>query len=456
MNDSPSQASHQQHGNVESDMLATLGPPGIGHKLFVIVLALLVAWGLVAYIHQLRIGLAATAMSDYFSWGVYIVNFVFFIGISMAGSLISAMLRLTNANWRHPISRLAEAITVFALLIAGPMIIIDMGRPDRFLYVIQHGRLQSPILWDILSLTSYLAGSFLYLYIPMIPDLAILRDTPGLSRWRKTLYRTLAMRWVGTPDQYRHLERAVSVMAIVIIPVAVSIHTVTAWLFGMTLRPGWHSTIIGPDFVVGALYSGVAAVITVIVLFRHFLRLQAYIPADHLRKLARLMLVFGVAYAYFVINEHVGPAYTGESAERPLLEKLITGSYHLQFWTMISIGLVLPILILVTPLSRGIAGITTAAIFVNIGMWLKRYIIVVPTLASPFMPTRAGAILSYVPTWVEWSITIGGFAAFLLLFVLFSKVFPIISIWELDQTKWPRETEVKHPSIEISSAKALA
>ncbi len=433
-------------------MLATLGPPGFAHKFLVIGLALVVIWAVIAYIHQLRIGLAATAMSDYFSWGVYIVNFVFFIGISMAGSLISAMLRLTNAHWRHPISRLAEAITVFSLLVAGPMILIDMGRPDRFLHVIEFGRLQSPILWDVLSLTSYLAGSFLYLYIPMIPDLAILRDTPGLRPWRRKLYTTLAMRWTGTPAQHRHLERAVSVMAIVILPVAVSIHTVTAWLFGMTLRPGWHSTIIGPDFVIGALYSGVAAVITAIVLFRYFLKLQSHIPVDHLQKLARLMLVFGIVYAYFVINEHVGSAYTGEGSEQPLLQKMITGHYATQFWAMILIGLILPVITLISPLGRGLAGITTAAILVNIGMWLKRYIIVVPTLSSPFMPMREGANASYVPTWVEWSITAGGFAAFMLMFILFSKVFPIISIWEVDTTKFPNpspasETPATAPNV---------
>jgi molybdopterin-containing oxidoreductase family membrane subunit len=381
-------------------------------------------------------------MSDYFSWGVYIVNFVFFIGISMAGSLISAMLRLTNAHWRHPISRMAEAITVFSLMVAGPMIIIDMGRPDRLLHVLFYGRLQSPILWDVLSLTSYLAGSFLYLYVPMIPDLAILRDAPGLSWWRRKLYRILAMNWTGTAEQHRQLDRAVAVMAIVILPVAVSIHTVTAWLFGMTLRPGWHSTIIGPDFVVGALYSGVAAVITAIVLFRYFLNLEDHIPVEHIRKLAKLMLVFGLVYAYMVINEHVGSAYTGEEAEGPLLKKMMTGSYAMQFWAMVVVGLVLPLIMLVLPTGRTILGMTTAAVFVNVGMWLKRYIIVVPTLASPFMPTREGAKLSYVPTWVEWSITAGGFAAFMLLFILFSKVFPIISIWEVDQTKWPRPAKL--------------
>jgi molybdopterin-containing oxidoreductase family membrane subunit len=252
------------------------------------------------------------------------------------------------------------------------------------------------------------------------------------------------MRWTGTADQHRNLDRAVAVMAIAILPVAVSIHTVTAWLFGMTLRPGWHSTIIGPDFVIGALYSGVAAVITAIVLFRYFLRLQAHIPVDHLRKLAKLMLVFGLIYAYFIVNEHVGAAYTGEGAERPLLEKLITGRYAMQFWAMIIVGLVVPVLMLISPVGRTLTGISIAAILVNIGMWMKRYIIVVPTLASPFMPARPGASLAklaYVPTWVEWSITAGGFAAFFLMFILFSKVFPIISIWEVDQTKWPRTPE---------------
>jgi molybdopterin-containing oxidoreductase family membrane subunit len=371
----------------------------------------------------------------------------------MAGSLISAMLRLSNAHWRHPISRLAEAITVFSLMVAGPMIIIDMGRPDRFLHVLLYGRLQSPILWDVLSLTSYLTGSLLYLYVPMIPDIALLRDTPGLSRWRQRLYGLLAMRWHGSADQHRNLERAVSVMAIVILPVAVSIHTVTAWLFGMTLRPGWHSTIIGPDFVIGALYSGVAAVITAIVLFRYFLRLQAYIPAEHLQKLAKLMLIFGFVYAYFVINEHVGAGYTGEASEKPLLEKMLAGTYAVQFWAMIFVGLVLPLLILVTPAGRKIPGIVTAALFVNVGMWLKRYIIVVPTLSSPFMPMRDAAHLTYVPTWVEWSITAGAFAAFLLMFILFSKVFPIISIWEVDATKWPRLAE--EPAISHSAVGVL-
>jgi Ni/Fe-hydrogenase subunit HybB-like protein len=423
---------------VEADLIATLGPMGRRQKLTILALFIVAIWGWIAYAHQVRVGLAATAMNDYFSWGIYIINFVFFIGISMAGTLISAMLRLTGAPWRGPITRMAEAITLFSLLIAGPMIIIDMGRPDRFLMILLHGRFQSPILWDVLSLTTYMSGSLLYLYLPMVPDMAILRDYPGhFPTWRRKLYTTLALGWNGTEAQHRLLERAIRVMAIVILPVAISIHTVTAWLFGMTLRPGWHTTIIGPDFVVGALYSGVAAVITVIALFRRFFRLERYLTPVHFAKLANLLLVFGLIYAYFVVNEHVGSIYTNEGPEQRLDRSMFGGAYTYQFWGMVLIGLVLPLIMLSLPRLRTIAGMVAASILVNIGMWLKRYVIVVPTLASPFMPVVGGKPPSYVPTWVEWSITVGAFAGLSLMFVLFARLFPIISIWEMKEGERP-------------------
>lgn len=425
---------------IEDDLVGTLGRPSVIHKVWVIGLAALALWGALCYGYQIMNGLAVTAMNDYFCWGVYIINFVFFIGISMAGTLISAMLRLTGAEWRRPITRMAEGITLFSLMIAGPMIIIDMGRPDRFLYVLFYGRLQSPILWDVLSLTTYMAGSTLYLYLPLIPDLAILRDRAGLSAWRHRLYSLLALGWVGTPKQHHALERAISVMAIAIIPVAVSIHTVTAWIFGMTLRPGWHSTIIGPDFVVGALYSGIAAVIIAMALFRKYFHLEAYLLPEHFKKLALLLLAVGIAYTYFTINNFVGSTYVTETEERSLLNSIFGGSYAIQFWTMVIVGLLVPCVMLALPWTRTIGGIVTASILINIGMWLMRFIIIVPTLSAPFVPppaALAGRNATYYPTWVEWSITVGGFAAFGLLYTLFSKVFPIISIWELSEAKTP-------------------
>ncbi len=429
--------SAEQSGFSSTDAIfATLGPYGRKGKMWILGLSIVTAWGLFAYIHQLRNGLAVTAMSDYFCWGVYIINFVFFIGISMAGTLISAILRLTGAEWRRPITRMAEGITVFALLIAGPMVIIDMGRPDRFFHTLWYGRLQSPILWDIFALITYLAGSLLYLYLPLIPDLAMLRDSKKqFPVWRQWLYRKLALNWQGTAQQHRRLERAISIMAVIIIPVAISIHTVTAWIFGMTLRPGWHSTIIGPDFVVGALYSGIAAVITIMALFRRFFHLEQYITVEHIKKLSLLLLAACLAYLYFTVNDYLGPEYMSQISETQLLNSLFKGSYAAQFWSMITVGLLIPAVLLALPWTRTVRGIVTASILVNIGMWLMRYIIVVPTLSTPFLPPRPGVQLTYIPTWVEWSITIAGFAAAMLLYLIFSKLFPIISIWEMKQTQ---------------------
>ena len=421
----------------EEELMATLGPLRRSSLWVLLALLAIVGWGVYAYVYQLIHGLAATAMTDYFSWGIYIVNFVFFIGISMAGSVISAVLRLTGAEWRRPITRMAEGITVLALMMGGVMLLVDMGRPDRFLYLVRYGRAPSPILWDLLCLLTYLGGSILYLYLPMIPDLAILRDNGHrFARWRQRLYTVLAMGWRGAPAQKRRLHRATLAMTILIIPVAVSIHTVTAWLFGLTLRTGWHSTIIGPDFVVGALYSGIAAVITAMAVFTKVLRLERFLTADHFRKMGLLLLAAGVTYLYFVVNEYIGAAYLVRTHERKLLEALFMGPYMIPFWSMAMVGLVLPIVMLALPWTRTRSGIVIASILVNLGMWLKRYIVVVPTLSSPFLPRPpmdSGGALVYFPTWVEWSISAAAFAAFVLLYILFSKVFPVVSLWEREE-----------------------
>lgn len=423
----------------------------------VLVLALLSLLGAYAWFVQLRGGLAVTSMRDYFSWGIYIVNFVFFIGLSMAGTLISAILHLSKAPWRAPITRMAECITVCALMIAGGMIIMDMGRPDRLHYTLLHPRVQSPILWDILSLNTYLFGSALYLYISLIPDIALLRDRPGtFSPRRHRLYEILALGWTGSPAQRARLERMNAVMALAIIPVAVSIHTVTAWLFGLTLRPGWHSSIIGPDFVVGAVFSGSAAVIAIMALFRGVFHLERFITLFHFRKLAALLLGADLMYAYFMLNEYVGGLYTKEEADDRLLHNLFSGPYATQFWTMFVIGLVIPAIMLMTPRLRSVKGIVAASLLVNVGMWLKRYIIVVPTLATPFMPLFKGNRFAYSPTWVEWAITAGGFALFGLLFIAFSRYFPVVAIWELQEEAPGDEPAPGHAPGPVLKAAATA
>ena len=222
-------------------------------RVWTAMLLAVVVWGAFAYSLQFRRGLAVTGMRDQISWGLYISNFVFFIGISHAGTLISAILRVTDTGWRRPITRMAEGITVVALCIGGSMVLIDLGRPDRALNLFRYGRIQSPIVWDVLSVSTYLTGCLIYFYLPLIPDLGIVAASSSIGGLRRRIYRALSLGWTGSPAEWRLLEKAISGMAVAIIPLAISVHTVVSWIFAMTLRPGWDSSIFGPYFVVGRL-----------------------------------------------------------------------------------------------------------------------------------------------------------------------------------------------------------
>lgn len=420
---------------IAADLADCLAVPGRRERIWIGSLLAVVAAGLVAYGYQLDNGLKVTAMREYVSWGVYITNFVFFIGISHAGTLISAILRVTNTEWRRPITRMAEAITVFALLVGAPMVLIDLGRVDRVLNVIIHGRLSSPLLWDVCAITTYLTGSLLYLYVAMLPDLALLAPpAPVWERptWRQRLYRTLSLGYRGTAEQRHLLEKALGTMAVIIIPVAISVHTVVSWIFGMTLRPGWHSTIFGPYFVVGAIFSGTAALLTAMAVFRKVYGLERYLPFQQFKALGTLLLAFNLLYIYFTLSEYLTVWYGAESTDMRLLDVLMGGgAYGITFWLMVVFGLFVPAVLLIIPNRGSIARIVVASMLINIAMWIKRYLIIVPTLMTPYIPAESGGVIpSYHPTWVEWTVTAGGFAFFLLLFTLFAKVFPIISIWE--------------------------
>ncbi|GAB4325424.1 MAG: polysulfide reductase NrfD [Dehalococcoidia bacterium] len=400
-------------------------------------LVITIAWGAVGYVYQLRNGLSVTGLGDEVFWGFYITNFVFFIGISHAGTLISAILRVTQAEWRRPVTRMAEVITGVALLIGGLMPIIDLGRPDRIPNLLLHGRIGSPIIWDFISISTYLTGSLIYLYLPLIPDLALARDRlkGRVSRFRWTIYRVLAMGWRDTPRQRRRLERALSVMMVLIIPIAVSVHTVVSWIFSMTMRAGWDSTIFGPYFVVGAIFSGTAGIITVMYVFRRVYHLEEYITEKQFRYLGLLLLALGVIYLYFTFAEYLTTGYKLKEGEKLLLEELLGGQYALLFWAFAIPGTLVPVVLLAMPWTRTIPLIVTASVLINIGMWLKRFVIVVPSLGLPLMPYEWGV---YSPTWVEIAITAGALAGFALIFTAFAKLFPIVSVWEIAEG-WERE-----------------
>ncbi len=402
----------------------TVGP---GFRRWALALAVVVLWSLVAWTWQLVHGLGATHLGRPVYWGLYITNFVFFIGVSHAGTLISAILRIVHAEWRRPITRMAEVITVLVLFFGVGNIILDLGRPERAWYVLRHPHFSSPLLWDVASISLYLTCSTIYLYLPLIPDIARLRDRA--SGWRKRLYSRLAGGWTGTPREWHRLERAISVMAVVVIPVAVSVHTVVSWVFAMTIQPMWHSSIFGPYFVVGAIFSGIAAIITAMAIVRKVYGLEAYLKREHFDNLGILLLVMACLWFYFTFAEHLTIWYGQEPNELAVFNAKLFGRFASLFWAMFACCFVVPFAILCNARTRTIAGTVVASISVNTGMWLERFTIVVPSLSNPRAPVHT---FVYTPSWVEWSLMAGCFAAFALLYMGFTKLFPIISIWEIE------------------------
>lgn len=421
-----------QRAELEETLLAPLVKPGRGYRVIMAALALVVTWGIYAWSRQLQQGLVVTGMRDQVFWGLYIATFVFFVSISLTGTILSAALRITGYKWQIPITRLAEVITAAALLAAVAMIIVDMGRPERLLNVFIYGRLQSPLIWDVMAITTYLIGSLIYLYLPLMPDLALCRDKLGasVSPFRQRLYRLLSLGWQDTPTQRERLEKLMQVMTIVIIPVAVSVHSVTAWIYAMTYRPGWDTTILAPYFVVSAFASGIAMIIMVVTFYRRVFHLEKYITLEQYTRLGWLLLGLTLAYAYFSFAEILPGGYKLPGEERELLALLFTGPQAPAFWASILGGIVVPALLICNRGTRTVAGLTAAAILVTIAMWIKKsYLLVVPTLEVPLMPFYS--LGQYNPTWIEWSITLGGVAGFMLLVVIFFHFFPAITIWEL-------------------------
>ena len=420
---------------------ATLYKPiyetGKGFYITVGIFLLLFLWALFMYITQVWFGLGVTGMNQPVSWGFYIVNFVFFIGISHAGTLISAILRLSKAEWRRPITRMAEVITAIVLAIGGLHPILDLGRPDRVLNIFTVGRLQSPLLWDVTSITAYFTASTVYLYLPMIPDIAKLRDKGGKFTW---FYKFASWGWQGTEHQKKVLNRAINILMVMVIPIAISVHTVISYIFSMTLQPGWHSTIFGPYFVVGAIFSGIAALLIVMIVFRKVFHLEDYLKKVHFQYLGTLLLIMSLLWFYFTFSEYLTGIFGAEPHEMHIILYKFTGPYAIFFWMMVICNFLIPVIILGFKRFKTITGVLIASIAVVIGMWLERLNIVVPSLANPRMELTVGM---YVPSIVEWALFIGGISVFVLGFVIFSKFFPIISIWETEEGRKESVKEVE-------------
>ncbi len=409
---------------------------GKGFYLTFSTLVALVLLGLYAYLTQLRYGLGVTGLSRQIFWGVYITNFVFFIGISHAGTFISAILRVAKAEWRRPISRSAELTTVFTLLFGVGSVLIDLGRPDRMLYVIRYPHFRSPLLWDVISISTYLTVSSICLYLALIPDIALLRD---LGEKRKWFYQVLALGYRGTGEQRHLLDRAISFVAILVIPVMITVHTVVSFVFAMTIQPMWHSAIFGAYFVTGAIFSGVASVIVAMAVIRKVFHLEAYLKPVHFNNLGILLLVMTLLWFYFTASEFVTTFYGNEPTHMSIFWSKITGRFAPHFWIDFVLCFIIPLPILARRRLRTITGTIIASTSIVVGMWLERFVIIVPTLTRQRLPIE-GAI--YIPTWVEWSILAGCISFFLLLYLLFIKLFPIVPIWEVREGREKSIAEV--------------
>ena len=403
--------------------------------IIVCVLAAIVIWGLYAWIYQIYWGIGVVGKNRPVYWGTYIATFVFWVGISHAGTMISAVLRIFKVDWRRPITRGAEAMTAFALMMAGLFPLIHLGRTWKFYWMIPYpnNRLmwpnfQSPLMWDLVAIFTYLIGSGLYLYLAMIPDMAMARD--NTDGWRYKLYRLLGLGWRGTEAEWYKLHRALNIFSIVIIPVFLSVHSIVSWDFAITLQPRWHSTIFAPFFVIGAVYSGLAALAAILVLVRSGMKLQAFLREEHFNALGKLVMVAGIGWLYMWFAGLIVEWFGNEPIVIELLHDEFSGPMVTLFYIQMICNIT-PIIFLAFKKVRTTPILLLFfAIMVNIGMYTERVLIVVGNLQRNYMPFSWG---DYRPTWVEISIIAMTFAGFALLYIIFSRIFPYVPVWEIKE-----------------------
>ena len=420
---------------INQAVLQPMFQTGWGFWILVAILGAIVAWGLYAWGYLIYWGMGTAGINRPVYWGLFITTFVFWVGISHAGTMISAVLRLLKADWRRPITRGAEAMTAFALMMAGLYPLIHLGRVWKFYWMVPYPNnrfmwpnFQSPLMWDMVAIFTYLIGSSLYLYLALIPDMAMARD--HTEHWRYRLYRVLALGWRGTEAEWHKLHRALSIFSVAIIPIFLSVHSIVSWDFAVTIQPRWHSTIFAPYFVIGAVYSGLAALACILVIIRGSMRLQEFLRAEHFDALGKLVMVAGMAWFYFWFAGFIVEWYGNEPVVRELIHEEVAGSLAPFFYLQMSANLI-PIVLLVFKRIRTTPALLLATtLLINVGMYTERALIVAGSLQRNDLPFNWG---TYRPTWVEISIVAMTFAGFALLYTLFSRIIPFVPVWEIKE-----------------------
>jgi molybdopterin-containing oxidoreductase family membrane subunit len=389
----------------------------------------------VAWFFQLAYGIGMAGKNRPSFWGLYITTFVFWIGISHAGTLISAILRVVQAEWRRPITRCAEAITTFALVTGSLFPLIHLGRVWFFYWLIPYPNqrqlwtnFRSPLEWDVFAVSTYLTISSVFFIVGLIPDVAVAREQA--TGWRRKLYTLLSFNWRGTDRQWKHHNNAYIYFAALATPLVFSVHSVVSWDFAMSINPGWHSTIFAPYFVAGAIFSGIAMVITLMVPMRKIFHLEDYLQDWHFDSMGKILLFTSLIVFYAYVVEMFLAWYGGNPYEKAVFWDRAFGPLGWTYWIMVTCNCLIPLLCIKRSIRTNITAMFIISIFVNIGMWFERFVIIVQSLSHNF-PAFTWKL--YAPTWVELGITAGSFAWFFMFFLLFVKFLPAMAIAEIKE-----------------------
>lgn len=424
------------YSDIEQKVLRTLSPPGKTYYLLIGVCFTGILIGASCWAYQILTGLGSAGVMHPVNWGTYLVNFVFWVGIAHSGTLISAILFLFRARWRTAIARSAEAMTVFAVVTAGLFPFIHLGRVWIFYWILPYPNqrnlwpnFQSPLVFDVIAISTYLTVSILFLYTGLLPDLAVVRDrSKGI---RRKLYGFFSLGWMGANHQWRHYGAAYLFFAALATPLVISVHSVVSWDFALSIVPGWHSTIFAPYFVAGAIHSGLAMVLTLLIPLRRIFKFEQFITMSILENIAKVIILTGLIVGYAYVVEYFIAWYSGNMVERDTFIWRAIGDYAPQFWVMVLFNSVFPLAFFFKRIRTSIGCLLGIALLINIGMWYERYVIIVGSMAHEYIPHAWGL---YSPNWVEYGIMLGSFSLFFFLFLLFVKFLPAISITEIKES----------------------
>jgi molybdopterin-containing oxidoreductase family membrane subunit len=431
---------------MKDDLLRPIEKIGKAGKIWIAFLTAVFLAGVFAYYFQESRGkYVTTGLRDYTMWGIYISNFLFLVALSLTSVFMSAILKLTNFEWYRPLSRIADVISLSSITMAGICIMISMGRPDRLHYLFIHGRIQSPIVWDIIVVATYFVACVLMLFVALIPSLSTCKNhLHHLPKWQLRMYDLLSFGWEGTADQWKILKKTVLILTVLVIPLGIALRTVSAWLFSTTLRPEWDSTNFGAYFVSGSALLTVAVMIIAVYAFRKTYKLEKYLTEMHFDKLGQAMVLMGLIYAYFNINEYLVPAYKMSSLHANHLLNLFVGEDALFYWSVVFFGIVVPSIFPMFKKMRKPLSLTVIAFAVLIAGWFKFYLIVIPGLSHPLLPIQdvPASWEHYAPSLVEMTIVAATIAGTMLIVTVFSRYFPIISVWEVAEGKLEGKEEI--------------